>query len=562
MIFKALARHVASSLNINGPLLILALLTVFGGLLRFYNLNWDQGHYFHPDERNINAAVSRIHFFDDLDPEFFAYGSLPIYVYRVAGEVVALVSGDPTWVAAWGKINVVGRFFSALVSVLTIPAIYLLTVTWFSSVRAALYAATVATFAASLIQTAHFAITESLLTLLTVLAAYCSYRIYRRPVLASSLVCGLVIGVAVATKMSALLLLVYPLTAHFLVLLRKPLNFASLTRTTLYLFDLLAVVLLCVVLFAPYTFLRWDIFRESMRYESGVAMGRLMVPYTLQFVRTTPYLFQLANLVWQLGPVALASIMGLVMLPWMTSRLSVTYFVLFLSFPLVYFLFVGAWHTKFIRFMVPILPFLIIGAGILLDFVSTRWRRVGRLIVFVLLLLSALWGLAFFSIYTREQTRISASAWIYEHVPDGSLVLREHWDDGLPLPLTSDSPESHGYQLESLTIYEPDDERKLEYYSDRLSQGDYLVINSRRLYGTLLYMDDRYPITSRYYRLLFAGNLGYVKVAEFSSYPSLLGFTINDDASEETFQVYDHPKVMIFENRGRLRKDELTPSLL
>lgn len=558
-----IAHHIVRSLRrlLSGPMPVLFALTVIGGVLRFYNLNWDQGHSFHPDERNISAAVSRIHFFDDLDPEFFAYGSFLIYLYRSAGELVSAMTGDPAWISAWGNINLVGRNFSAVFATLAIPATYHLTRRLFSSVRMALAATLITAFSASLIQTAHFAITESLLVLLAILVASLSYRILIRPRLSSFLACGLVIGAAVATKMSAASFFVFPFSAAILFLLKKPRSFSRIANTTLLVVDLVAVAFLTLVVLAPFTFLRWEKFLESMRYESGVAMGRFSVPYTLQFSHTIPYLYQLVNLVWQLGPVALFSLTGFLALPWLVGRRQIEQAVLLFSFPLVYFIAVGSWYTKFIRFMVPILPFFTLIACLLFEGLMKKWRRLGGAIAVGAILSTVLWGIGFFSIYTREQTRISASTWIYEHVPEGSLVLREHWDDGLPLPLISDTPESHGYRLESLTIYEPDSDGKLTYYADRLSAGDYLVLSSRRLYGTLIHLEDQYPLTSRYYRMLFAGRLGYVKVAEFRSYPSFAGISIKDDTSEETFQVYDHPTVMVFANSKRYSDSQLSALL-
>ena len=59
-------------------------------------------------------------------------------------------------------------------------------------------------------------------------------------------------------------------------------------------------------------------------------------------------------------------------------------------------------------------------------------------------------------------------------------------------------------------------------------------------------MPQRYPMTTEYYRRLFAGDLGFELVATFASYPTLGPWTINDDRAEEAFTVYDHPKVLIF----------------
>lgn len=168
-------------------------------------------------------------------------------------------------------------------------------------------------------------------------------------------------------------------------------------------------------------------------------------------------------------------------------------------------------------------------------------------------------GFIFFTIYLRPQTRISASQWIYQNIPSQSKILTEHWDDGLPISLPPYSPSD--YEIEQLTVYEADNQEKVNYYAEKLFQADYLVINSRRLYGTLMLLPKKYPLTSKYYQLLFSGQLGYTQRAQFTAYPSLLGIEINDDQSEETFQVYDHPKVLIFENTDRLDKEDLNKIL-
>lgn len=95
-----------------------------------------------------------------------------------------------------------------------------------------------------------------------------------------------------------------------------------------------------------------------------------------------------------------------------------------------------------------------------------------------------------------------------------------------------------------------------------LSNTDYIIFNSRRLYGTLIRLTNQYPLTSRYYKLLFDEKLGYKIVGTFSSYPQLFGIQINDDESEETFQVYDHPKVIIFKNVKRYSQPQLAEKLL
>jgi len=129
-------------------------------------------------------------------------------------------------------------------------------------------------------------------------------------------------------------------------------------------------------------------------------------------------------------------------------------------------------------------------------------------------------GFGIFFIYLKPQTRISASEWVYHNIPYGARILNEQWDDGLPIPIGQFSPEQ--YQITSLAMYDTDDAAKVQYLSANLSSANYIIFNSRRLYGTLINLTDKYPITSKYYKLLFAGKIRLQQVAQFSSYPSLL----------------------------------------
>lgn len=534
---------------------LLLLIILIGAVLRFYNLNWDQFHYFHPDERNIAMAVSKISFFSDLNPGFFAYGGLTVYLYRAALEIVAAITHNSTWLLDWGHISLVGRYISAAFSTLTIVLVFFLGKKLFTTgiglLSALFFALTV-----SSIQSAHFSTTESTLALFVTLLTLLSLRLFKQPTLGNYLLTAAILGTAAAAKTTAVIFAVIPAAAHILASLKDKKN---LLQINLYLLPFLTLALIIFTLLSPYTFLSWNKFMESMAYESGVVSGTLPVPYTLQFTGTLPYLFQIQNLVFQMGLILIPAVLGLGAIIFKAIKTRDSKLAIFLVLPILYFAYVGHWHTKFIRYMVPLLPFLVISAAYFLFWVRKRLPSLGSYLIIFFALTTALWSLAFVSIYTKEQTRITASTWVYQNIPPGSKVLGEHWDDGIPIPLGTLSPGR--YNGEALTIYEPDNPAKVQYYADKLSGADYIIISSRRLYGTLTYLPEKYPITSRYYKLLFAEKLGYKKVVEFSSYPNILGFEINDDSSEETFQVYDHPKVMVFQKTTPVTPEQIMERL-
>ena len=672
-------------------------------VLRFYTPNWDNFGCFHPDETNTDAAVVRVHFFyppgqpRQIDPDFFAYGGLSIYLYRLTCEAVASVTQNVQWIQEAGHINVVGRIWSALFSTLTIIPLWYLVLRVFGSDgrgrRIALCTLLLYAFCATSIQMAHYDTTESMLALFITLIALVSLRLVERPTFGNYLLLGLLGGLSLATKMSALSFAVFPLAAHVLALARAQTRIVRQRRTetlraqeaevaqsksqrrrtaratrhnadedatpaTLvvrerpswgqravavwvypHLYLGLCVLLAFALFFlgSPYTFinkagqivaltshpagtplaerfLNPDLV-GSMRYEGGVVDGSVPVNYTLQFDGTHAYTFWLRNLFWQLGLVAAPCLIAVpLLIRWAFLKRNYRPLLL-LSFPLAYFAYIGRWHTKFNRYMIPLVPFLLItGAWLLIALWD--WNREptprpldigeapthptpwGRWLVGALVGVTMWWGLAFSSIYWREPSRYAASRWMYEHIPVGSEIIREHWDYGLPAPLQMDTSrtskdasggeepiietrDSRDYpsvvnergETTGLRIYDdeipPSDvpldaatrERiikgKAAYYAHELAKSQYMVVASRRMYGTLPRLTDRFPLTGRYYRLLFADKLGYTRAATFSAYPSLLGITIPDDNAEETFQVFDHPKVIVFQNTGRLTERAL-----
>lgn len=530
-------------------------LLLVAGILRFYNLNWDLGNYFHPDERNIAKAVSQIHFFSQLNPHFFAYGGFSIYLYHLSGDLLSFITNDAIWTISWSNINIIGRFFSALFSTLTIFPLYFLAKK-ISDKQTAFLTIILYVFTVTSIQTAHYAVTESLITLIGVLVCLLSILLLTKSRWLLSLLLAISLGIGIAAKTSAIIFIVMPVLTYLLLSLDRK---SERKNILLQISFFLVITFVVFIAFSPYTLLDLDKFMESMRYESGVATGSLPVVYTLQFNHTLPYLFQIINFFWQIGLAAIFCIAGFIFVLFEALKKREKKLLIFLILPLIYFLYVGSWHTKFIRYMLPMIPFLLISSAILLIRIRTKFKLLGTFLIMTVVISTALWALAFFSIYTRPQTRILASEWIYQNIPYGERILNEQWDDGLPIQIAELKPSQ--YQITSLAMYDVDNPEKIRYLSANLSSAGYIIFNSRRLYGTLINLTNEYPITSKYYQLLFAGKLGYREVAQFSSYPSILGLTINDDLSEETFQVYDHPKIIIFKNVDHLNAQQLTQIL-
>jgi hypothetical protein len=216
---------------------------------------------------------------------------------------------------------------------------------------------------------------------------------------------------------------------------------------------------------------------------------------------------------------------------------------------LVYF---GGQFAKFLRYLLPAYPALIILAAYALV-LGTAWlARVRRFELDVLhrwlapavVSATAVWALAFSGIYDQPHSRIQASEWIYANIPSGSTIATEHWDDRLPLALPGS--DSRGYQYAELTLYDPENAAKRDKLEASLDQADYVILASRRLIDSIPRLPERYPLATTYYRLLTSGSLGFQRVAVFQVEPRIGPLAFDDSRAQEDFTVYDHPQVEIW----------------
>ena len=142
----------------------------------------------------------------------------------------------------------------------------------------------------------------------------------------------------------------------------------------------------------------------------------------------------------------------------------------------------------------------------------------------ILSLFSVFYSISFLAIYSNPHPAVRASEWIQTNLPKSSVLLKEHWEEGLP--------NLHGYQIEELPMYDPDASSKINSKSNHIAKADALILYSDRLYGTISRMPDRYPKSSSYYQLLFSGQLGYHLANHDTAYPILGGITrIHDSFS-------------------------------
>ena len=616
--------------------------------LRLYGIDWDQGHGYHPDERSIymrsdcmyrvlaeapgydqcvrehpdmEAGLPGLDAFLDADrspfnPHWFPLGS--ILIYLIVGVRFLL---EPFMDASsLLTMSYAGRSIMALADVGTVFMVYLLGKRMYDR-RAGLLAASLVALAVVHIQHSHFYRPEPLLVFFLMASFWFMLQVMERRRLRDSLLLGLFVGLTLAPKVSVL-----PLALPLVLTYGSRLFIAadgrcdsrwgvpSYREASATLKHIVMGAAVAVVVFAvttPYAVLDLAEFIDQNAWQAGMARTAGTVPFTVQYIDSTPFLYELKQTsLWALGlPLGIVAWGGLVFTILKVTRGSPARRaeLLFLAWVVPNFLMLGIFEVKFLRYIFPILPFLVVmGSGMLIWMLdrarSSRSRAspltssplagdgIGRVrgllasyaphaligvIVFVVAA-TAFYALSFERVYTRPHTAIQASRWINENVPVNSTIITDnHWDEGIR--------DIYRYKVRQIRIYESDTLAKIETIARDLSQGDYLVFYSNRTYGSVARLPERYPLSSHYYQMLFSEKLGYRLEKAFTSYPQLLGVAFLDDTftragvpepealrdfkpapvslnlgyADENVMDYDHPKVLIFKNVEGLSHSEL-----
>lgn len=603
-------------------LALLGLVLGAAAFLRLKGIAWDDGYLFHPDERQIVIVASRLawptsllDFFSPsspLNPQFFAYGSFPIYLLKLLAPLAPATAAVGPWADdRLASLVLFGRALSAFADLGTILLTYALGRRLYSGMVGLVAAAGLA-FTVLDIQLSHFYAVDTMLTFLMLTTMYAAlrvaetgppesggFRIAQKAMRAKKtwiILCGILFGLALATKITAIALIVPVAHASWRAaatpLPVSPPRAALLgwwrsARATLV--PICGMAVLVFVLTQPYSLIDWFTFGQDVIREGLVARGWLDFPYTRQFAGTMPFLYQVAqSSVWGLGlPLGLFAWGGLVLAAIRWRRAHTWRDTFLLIFVLFYFASIGVQYAKYMRYVLPLLPALyLVAAQTWLDLLP-RSRVIVGIAITVLLVISAAYALAFVGMYDAEHPWLTASRWIYQNVPRGATLAVEEWDDALPTLIAFPGGARRGSEYTQLVLpmYADDTEAKRAALSAALSRSDLVLLASQRLYASIGRLPGRYPLAVRYYQKLFSGELGFEPVMTARRDPVLFGITIRDDPraglafdassvdarfgatygrtvwnwgfADESFSVYDHPQPILWRKVRSLSAAEL-----
>jgi hypothetical protein len=390
-------------------------------------------HYCRPDEEAVGSVVMRV-LARDLNPHWFDWPSLFMYLtalslvlifkignvlgwYRGEYHFLQLLTADPA------PVYLAARLLSAAAGVLTVWLLYRTARRWFGHLEALVAAAFLA-LAFLHVRDSHFGVTDVTATCLGMASFACTVRFHAHPGTREALPAALLGGLAASTKYNAALLLVPAFVSQVLEVVdarregRPPLADLRSCR-------FLGAFALAFALGTPYALL------DPAGFGGGLARVAAHLRSGHGVDLGAGWLYHLAvSLRYAVGwPVLLAGLIGMAWLAWRRPREALLLF----AFPLALYAAAGSGRTVFVRYIIPVIPFVCISAAVAVDAAVRRVAEVAGLsaraagattaAVAALAVIPSAANLAWFdAVVGRLDNRVIAARWLDQHVPRGASL--------------------------------------------------------------------------------------------------------------------------------------------
>lgn len=407
----------------------------------------------------------------------FRWGQFSAILIRVAAEITGRTEYD--------QIRVLGRQLSASADILILLLLYMTACLLYSK-RIALVSTALSALAVMQIQQAHFMTADNFGSLFINIALFAGVKIARNKILAKSLphnenrndyrikpssyfwyaLFGVAAGLAIASRINLLIVIGMIVPSSFLGIADLKLQQKSDLRRILGLTALLIgfsilVTMATFRLAHPISFRSHsgdtNVFTltlnpdwlESMKVALNESNGIGGGPPAEQWANRPPILFPMTNMVlWGMGlPLGVTGWMGFLWATWRAFRHGSHWrrHLVPIIWVSVFFLFMGTRWVKSMRYFLPIYPYICLFAGWFLVELGERFARtrenisvksqLKRISAGILLIITVLgttiWAMAFtHAVYAQDHSRIRASNWIYENIPQ-PIMLRIATDEGV-----------------------------------------------------------------------------------------------------------------------------------
>jgi hypothetical protein len=435
----------------------LAGITVASIGARYWGLLYGLPYSYYPDESSVVGDALRMAVIGDPRPAQFLWPTLWIYILALVLKLGTAVGLPPAWLSPLGDPSAsnslyvygVARATTALTGVLTIPALYAVAVQLFALLRVpgfrwlALLPAGFLALSPLHVQHSHVTSPDVPTTFFLVLSVYAAIRILATGTSRWYLLAGLMLGVAAGIKYPSALFAVGVVAAHLGrsgLSWRRPLDLVLVCLAwRLWLAG--TVTLLVFFVTSPYILIDWqrfiyDFSEQAERHLRSGPVGEvgltgaharwLYVPLAMQWGLDTP--------VALLGLAGVAVTVGLALRRSPQASLVRWLLVVLLIFPLMHAYFTLSWQHRYARYVLSLIPFCCLLAGLGLYGVYRLLTRqlsqqAASRTVAAVGIAAMLWqadGVVRYDLFlTRTDTRTIAAQWMEVNLPPGEEVIVE-----------------------------------------------------------------------------------------------------------------------------------------
>ena len=414
---------------------VLPLVITVGLAVRLWGINFGLPHVLaRPDELLILSAVIKMHD-GQPNPGFFDYPGL--YMYLVAGLYAVYygwgrIVGGPVDPAAfvknfydhWEPYFLIPRVAGAVLGAATIGLVYGIGRTVLSR-NAALLASLFMSLAFLHVRDSHFATTDVPMTFFVMAAMLATVYVQKGRSRRDAWLAGALAGCAASTKYNAVFIVLPMALVELFHAWDQRRDWRAVLRET----HILRMAVAAIVVFGltnPYLFLDFSRAMNDLRALQASAAGGMTPPEMLGrgWTYHLPH-----SLRYGMGiPLLAAGLGGMVLMALRAPRQAAILGV----FPVVYYVVVGAGHNVFVRYMIPVVPFLCLFAGHAVGeaaayLARVRWTSKEPLLAGALgiavIAPSAMRVARFDYLLAQDDNRLVAANWVHTQVPAGSLIF-------------------------------------------------------------------------------------------------------------------------------------------
>jgi len=411
---------------------IIFIILFIGVILRLWGINFGLPFQFHQDEPIIvNHAMA--YGTGDLNPHFFIIPPLTSYIlfvfygaYFLLLKVAGAVTSPELFATGFLKdpaiFYIIGRFVVGFIpSVVSVYLTYKIASKLFSK-RAALFAALAMAVTFLNVVNSHYIYADNLLVMFCLLSYVAMVLLIQRPIRRNYIASSILIGLAIATKYNGAILLPSFLLTHILVVRSANIKRVINADIAVSVVVIIGTFLVC----NPFSLLDWRFFLDSMLHNTGGVYRGWGYHIKYSLFEGTGSL------------VTIAGIIGLISL--VKEKRSIGIFLIL--FPFFFYLHLVFASQAYSRYVLCVIPFLLIGAGFLFfDLIYPKIKsNIGRFLLIaittVLIIPTFVKSIKADILFFEKDTRIEAMEWIKSNIGQGSKIAIDNRFYGPPLKQT------------------------------------------------------------------------------------------------------------------------------